>query len=262
MPAKAKRVHFEDDSNFPPTPSPTFSNASLLSSPGPLTPQHYPLPASSLQYGPYSPYGAPPKQFAHAQVQSPLAFGAAPYAAGQVSMNPLLAAPPPGYAPPLSWNLTRPPSSAARFTPGSPRPALLDAALLATPATHPALPALTLICDILPWSVAVVPVGGAPWARPSCVTVGDVLHTLYSALRLAVNSTELAHLPPDAQAHVQAAFRQRCALADAGEKAKGIKRVDFLVGLNGFAGLSMVTGGAVMKGKGLGEVWALHLAPA
>ncbi|EMD32235.1 hypothetical protein CERSUDRAFT_118876 [Gelatoporia subvermispora B] len=269
MPAKTKRVHFEDDS-IPPTPSPTFSNASLLSSPGPLTPQHYPLPAGVLPYSPYSPYGAPLKQFSPAQSFSPAQlaspappFGAAPYVAGQVRIHPLLAPPPPGFSSALAWDLTRAPKSALRCTSGA-HPAPLDTAALAEPATHPPLPALTLICDILPWSITITPTPGAAWAQRGapCVTVGDVLHTVYSVLRLAVNPTELFHIPPEARARVEGAFHRRCAAAGPGEAAKGIKRVDFLVGANGFAGLTMAMGGAVMKGKGLGEVWVLHLAMA
>jgi len=241
MPATTKRVHFD----IPPTPSPTFSNASLLSSPGPSTPPQFLISPhrSPLKYQPYQPYVP----------DSPASFGSLPYVSGQVRIHPTLVAP----HTPLAWDLMQPPQT-AHFA-GTVPP--LNTALLSETATHPALPALTLICDLLPWSITVTPASG------SFVTVGDVLHVLYRTLRLSVSETELRCLHPDGQMRVHAAFHTRHKLiADERlrkeEKAKGVKRVDFLMEARRFAGLSMVVGGPALNGKGLGEVWAVQLALA
>ncbi|TFY63875.1 hypothetical protein EVJ58_g2983 [Rhodofomes roseus] len=142
---------------------------------------------------------------------------------------------------------------------GSPSP--LNPALLAEPATHPGLPSLTIICDMLPWSITITP------SRTHFVSVGDVLHALYRMLRLAVTETEVGVLPPDTRVRVHSAFHARHkmlpdARSRAEEKQKGVKRVDFLMDLRRFAGLSIVMSGAALNGKGLGEVWALQLAMA
>ncbi|CCM05849.1 uncharacterized protein FIBRA_08085 [Fibroporia radiculosa] len=235
MPAPTKRVHFD----IPPTPSPTLSNGSLESSVGPTTPpQHF-----------YSPYASSKQQVYHPE--SPVPFGFLPYAAGQVCIHPILVAP---YTT-LVWDMMYPPSTA--HAPG-PLPKLL-----AEPATHPGLPSLTLICDLLPWSITVMPVDPAS----SVVTVSDVLRALFRSLRLSVSAAELSFLPKEGQLRVHKAFHVRHkSISDdqrrAEERAKGVKRVDFLMEARRFAGLSMVVGGPALQSRGLGEVWAVHLALA
>lgn len=234
MPATTKRVHFD----IP--PSPALSNASLASSPGPTTPPH-------LQYAQQLPQKQPFVPDSPASFASFSSFDSLSYAASQVRIHPALVAP----HTTLAWDMLAPPSSLP-----------LAPALLAEAATHPALPALTLICDILPWSIAIAPAPGR-----AVVSVGDVLHSLYRILRLSVSQVELAYLHPDAQQRVHAAFHARYRLIRdewqrQEERAKGVKRVDFLMDARRFAGLSIVVGGPALNGRGLGSVWSLHLAQA
>ncbi|KZT69116.1 hypothetical protein DAEQUDRAFT_636057, partial [Daedalea quercina L-15889] len=162
---------------------------------------------------------------------SPSSFGSLPYVAGHVMIHPALAAPHTA----LSWDLVSSPS-AAMILSTSGMPSSLHPSLLSEPATHPGLPSLTIICDMLPWSLSVTP------SRTHVVTVGDVLHTLYRMLRTAVTETELGVLPSDTQMRVHSAFHARHKLlpdsrSRAEEKRKGVKRVDFLMDLRRFAGL-------------------------
>lgn len=249
MPGANRRVHFDVPPtpppkrvDVPPTPSPARSDTSLPSSAGLVTPPQFAFAPLSPKYSP---------QFVPG---SPLPFGSFPYVAGHVMIHPSLAAP----LTALSWDLITSPSAATVPTPpGSPSP--LHPSLLAEPATHPSLPSLTVICDMLPWSVVITP------ARTHFVTVSDVLYALYRMLRTAVTETELSVLPPETQTRVYTAFHARHkvlqdARARAEEKQKGVKRVDFLLDFRRFAGLSIVMSGAALNGRGLGEVWALQLA--
>lgn len=251
MPGTTKRVHFDVPPTpppkrveVPPTPSPAHSDTSLPSSAGLITPPQFAFAQLSPKYSP---------QFIPG---SPSSFGSLPYVAGHVMIHPALAAPHTA----LSWDLITSPSAATIPTAyGSPSP--LHPSLLAEPATHPGIPSLTVICDMLPWSVSITP------ARTHVVTVGDVLYALYRMLRIAVTETELGVLPPETQTRVHTAFHARHkmladARARAEEKQKGVKRVDFLLDFRRFAGLSLVMSGAALNGKGLGEVWALQLAMA
>ncbi|KAH9836128.1 uncharacterized protein C8Q71DRAFT_760742 [Rhodofomes roseus] len=251
MPGTTKRVHFDipptpppKHFEVPPTPSPVHSDVSLPSSVGIITPPQLAYAQLSPKY---------PLQYVPG---SPSSFGSLPYVAGHVMIHPVLAAPRTA----LAWDLILPPSAAnVPTTYGSPSP--LNPALLAEPATHPGLPSLTIICDMLPWSITITP------SRTHFVSVGDVLHALYRMLRLAVTETEVGVLPPDTRVRVHSAFHARHkmlpdARSRAEEKQKGVKRVDFLMDLRRFAGLSIVMSGAALNGKGLGEVWALQLAMA
>ncbi|KAH9916022.1 uncharacterized protein B0H18DRAFT_1087395 [Fomitopsis serialis] len=251
MPGTTKRVHFDvpptpppKHFEVPPTPSPVHSDASLPSSVGIVTPPQFAYAQLSPKF---------PSQYVPSP---PSPFGSLPYVAGHVMIHPVLAAPHTA----LAWDLLLAPSTAS--IPGAyTTPSPLNPALLAEPATHPGLPSLTIICDLLPWSITITP------TRSHVVSVGDVLHALYRMLRIAVSQTELGVLPPDTLTRVHGAFHTRHkmlpdARSRAEEKQKGVKRVDFLMDLRRFAGLSIVMSGAALNGKGLGEVWALQLAMA
>ncbi|OBZ65604.1 hypothetical protein A0H81_14395 [Grifola frondosa] len=230
-----KHVRFLDD-GVPATPSPTFSGSSLVSSPGPRTP----LLATNA-------YLSPQKS----RPYSPSSFGSSPYVSGQVRLHPALAAIPTGK--PITWDMTLPPTAAS--------PTLTNAHL-AEPATHPALPSITIVCDRLPWAINVTPTTSAKWAT-NFVTVGDILHVLHRTLRLPATTAEIGCLPVDLRERVYAAYRERYVqIADpkqrAEEKLKSVKRVDFLVNATRFNGLSLVTGGPMLRGKGIGEVWSLQ----
>ncbi len=143
-------------------------------------------------------------------------------------------------------------------------PSRLTDALVREPATHPPLPSLAVICDYLPWTIIVVPTPSAPWAAPY-VTVGDVLHTLYRTLRLRATDHELGALGPALRDRVQRAYVARYRRVAAPrerefEKAKAVKRVDYLCDHTAFCGLAPVPGGNPAKGLAPGTVWALHIA--
>jgi len=101
------------------------------------------------------------------------------------------------------------------------------------------------VSNYLPWTLIVVPIHASPHPHPY-VTVADVLKTLYTALRLAVTPAEYDALPSiEAKFRVVAAYENRCRMSGGGntydeEKRKGVKRIDFLMGRNQFAGLSVI----------------------
>ena len=258
MPHKTpKRVHFEDYP-APGSPSPALTNTSLpfsssssSSSAGPRTPpdeQYASLPLFSTTH-----HLKQQKASLPSPAFSTLSFGSSAYTSGQVLIHPALAA---GGAL-LPWNLIVPAASS------------YPSDLTAQPATHPALPEIEIVCDFLPWPITVRPIPSASWSPNTVqiVTVGDVLHTIYRMLRLAVSPPEFQSLPPDAQARVTMAFETRIAhIADPArrkdERAKGLKRVDFLMDARAFAGLSMATSSNALRGRGLGSVWVLNVAIA
>ncbi|TBU47110.1 hypothetical protein BD309DRAFT_534586 [Dichomitus squalens] len=231
-----KHVHFAD---VPSTPSSTFSNSTLTSSPGPATPPQVlrsPLPV---------------KGGLHAPSQ---------YLPGGVSLNPILAHQL-GNGTSMSWNMSEPAESARPHL-GS-APSRLTDALVREPATHPALPSLAISCAYLPWTIIVIPTPGAAWSAPY-VTVGDVLHTLYRTLRLGVTQHELGAVEPALRERIHASYvsRYRRVAQPAereSEKVKFIKRVDYLCDRTAFSGLSPVPGGIPAKGMAPGSVWALQV---
>lgn len=74
------------------------------------------------------------------------------------------------------------------------------------------------------------------------VTVNDVLNTLYTFFQRQVHQSEWALVSDSTRAKVGAAFKARCdRLGPAYSKTEysyGVKRIDFLVGVHGFLGLS------------------------
>ncbi|EIW78110.1 hypothetical protein CONPUDRAFT_42611, partial [Coniophora puteana RWD-64-598 SS2] len=113
----------------------------------------------------------------------------------------------------------------------------LPAAALSQPATNPPIAALMIRCETLPWRLTIHPSENTT----SVVTVSDVLEQLYRFFRRGATAEEYKALP--SQAHrdsVAEAYRVRCMRAGAasfeGERRKGLKRVDFLVGHTKFLG--------------------------
>jgi len=100
----------------------------------------------------------------------------------------------------------------------------------------------------------VIPIHSSPHPDPF-VTVADVLKTLYTALRLAVTPAEYDALPSrEAKFRVVAAYENRCRKSGNAydeEKRKGVKRIDFLMGRNMFAGLTAISGQR--------DTWLLHV---
>jgi len=92
------------------------------------------------------------------------------------------------------------------------------------------------------------------------VSVLDVVHALYRGLRMAVHPVEYEALPTvEATANVNEAFFSRCnkivdKKARQEEHAKGVKRVDFLMGRNRFLGLSK------QSNRNGSTVWELNVS--
>ena len=224
---------------FANVPSPASTNSTLTGSPGPATPPpvFFSPPSTKAKM-----YAAPPVTV---QIHSLLARTVA-------------------HGTPLLWDMSEPADSSRPQLPYG--PSRLTDTLVCEPATNPPLPALAIICEYLPWTITVVPTPGALWSAPY-VTVGDVLHTLYRALRLGVSEPELGVLEPAQRDRVRDAYARRYRrVADkherAVEKAKSIKRVDFLREHRAFLGLAPVPSGLPAKGLAPGQVWALQVARA
>lgn len=160
----------------------------------------------------------------------------------------------------LDWNLASPPSTAALDA--LMRPNVSLDSVLTEPATNPPLPMLKIVLRPWPYTATVIAWSAVP-GKPVpvegiYVTVGDVIDTLYSMLRLPISRTEFASLSntqryavarayTEGVSHVQDA-RMRCK-----ERSLGVKRIDTLIasGCTQFVGLK-----ATLKGPG---VWALVL---
>jgi len=114
---------------------------------------------------------------------------------------------------------------------------------------------MTIIHRHLPWTIRVVPM-----RKPGTyVTIADVLDAIFHTLRLTATEGEYRKIPSqEMQQRVDVAYRRRYKrLQDAGEyereKGRGVRRIDFLVENNIFAGLSST-------GRGP-DVWELNVQP-
>lgn len=209
-----KHVHFDDKNIFyspSATPSPTLSLSSLPSSSGPYTPPQFPIHL------------------------------------GPVAIHPLLAFHP--FVFPINYNVSYTPNAASANAQAS--PIALDSYHRAESATNPAIKALSLHCDLLPWNCE-IRASTYPY-----VTVEDVLCQLYRFLRTPATSDEYKAVPDQrTRDTIAESYRTRCRRAStaeeyAGERSKGLKRVDFLMGRTTFMGLSSTKLGP--------DVWVLNL---
>ncbi|KAJ7226081.1 hypothetical protein GGX14DRAFT_642749 [Mycena pura] len=206
MPGKVtKHVRFAEDVDVLPTPSPTFSVASLPSSCGPLTP--------------------PPDMPVTSYLSTPVNVGGVP-----VAIHPVLAFAGTMFPPHLAFNVTLPAENV--------RP--MDLRVLHEDATSPRLHSLVLVHPRLSyraWQITITPAEG------KYVRVCDVLEGIYKSLRQQATAADYESLPSrDAQKEATAAFTRRwMQMPDsemaALERSKGLKRVDFL-GTSTFGGLS------------------------
>ncbi|KAF9460203.1 hypothetical protein BDZ94DRAFT_1266625 [Collybia nuda] len=209
MPAKSVRFTDVNESySIPPTPSPTFSNATLSTS-GPMTPPQ------------------PPSQLHSAYIYKPFTVAQEPN--NTISIHPMLAF---VSSPRFKINL----SDARTMVPHlglTPR-------ILSDGATIPPTQSFTVMCNFLPWKMTIGPSSRKPDA---IVTVADVLHGLYLALRLPVKSTEFETEPPHSQRNITEAYNSRCGRLGPGkgveeELKKGVKRIDFLLERHRFLGFT------------------------
>ncbi|KDR72854.1 hypothetical protein GALMADRAFT_252156 [Galerina marginata CBS 339.88] len=161
----------------------------------------------------------------------PLGFGS-PYHCsplpGNALANPVLTV---SKTPLIEYNLSEPPTAIIPLMHPVP------SNLLEQPATQPLFPFIDVVCPRLPWRITI-----HSHSKPY-VTVGDVLDGLHRALRTNVTPAEFALLPSDeAKRDVTNAYKVRYkSISDPEEyhveKAKGVKRVDFLGKYNIFRGI-------------------------
>ncbi|KAF7292663.1 Carbohydrate esterase family 8 protein [Mycena indigotica] len=201
---------------------------------------------------------------------SPLVAGLThPWLDAGVHSSPAFAA-----APPFRFDLSiaafAPERAGSR--PGEPTWTPLGAAEFAAEAFYPARYELRITHEALPWPVVLRledkksnkgrrPAKekddrhgndhGTPTAPPPPITLGDVLAALHHTLHVLITAAEWAALPPARKAQVSAAFTARCRAEavrsgastaelhdqEQAERAKGLRRVDFLAGQTSFRGL-------------------------
>ncbi|KAJ7613031.1 hypothetical protein FB45DRAFT_272312 [Roridomyces roridus] len=236
---RGRHVHFSGADTFyppsPPVPGLTFSVSSKTSSSGPATP---PTPAYATLPGP-TPYEfCLPEPKAKAKAKTTTSTTHQAHALLEHSDSPL-----------LNYDVSLPPSSISTHYHG------ITSARMLEPAVSPPQAALTLHTPHLPWSITI-----EPTANERTVTVSDVLNGLHRALRANVTPAEFRTLgSEELMGRAADAYRsryRRCKrngnLAKyAEEKAQGVKRIDFLMGWNGFRGISATSKPGV---------WRLHLA--
>lgn len=239
----SKRVHFLDPvtnavlspapftpavtPHTPRTPSPTYSGSSL-SSFSPSTP-----PTSIFHP---SPIGTSTGNDIRIHPVIASSINSTPYLHFDVALSPSMLLSPnsslSGFQR-VSSSITRPSHVA---------PAGFDPAVLNDPATYPPLSSITLVSDLLPWSIHVE----ASQAFPApVVTIYDVLQTLYITLHIPIVPCEWTYLPQTTQRLVSTAFYGRLGSIPGhhsreSEKSKGVRRMDFLTGRTRLLGLTPV----------------------
>ncbi|RPD52693.1 hypothetical protein L226DRAFT_474013 [Lentinus tigrinus ALCF2SS1-7] len=189
----------------------------------------------------------------------------------ELSIDPLLTAP---YPPPLRWDVTEHPNNIKLASMGLPQARDLSREDLARCAVRMSanggpvkLPHITLVFPGLPLMVAIEPIDAPVWTSTPLpyVTVGDVLYSLYKALRLSVPLRELYALTRAHQESVSGVFRQRLA-RDLKNYDKnihyGVRYIDYLGKMRQFVGLRPAAGIEVPTGKKRGEVFVVVLFPA
>lgn len=210
MPSKNVRFADVNESySVPPTPSPTFSNATLSTS-GPMTPPQQ-----------------PPSQLHSTYIYKP--FTVADEPKNSISIHPALAfVTDPRFKIDLSDARTIIPHLG------------LTPRVLSDGATIPPTRTFTVGSSHLPWMMTIGPASPKPDA---IVTVADVLYGLYYALRFPVKRTEFATESPQSQQRITETYTSRCRRLGSGTKFeeemnKGVKRIDFLLGRNRLLGFS------------------------
>ena len=140
----------------------------------------------------------------------------------------------------LSYDLRDPTPTATTTHKNHP----LSIETLHEPAFIPPLSHITITSSYLPWTIKV-----APSSSP-CITIQDILTSIYSALRTNITSTEFQLLPSDHDRkraihayerryrRLQRRIRGEFLKASQAEKRGGMKRVDFLMGYTKFLGIS------------------------
>jgi hypothetical protein len=230
MPVKQVRFSGADVlySPEPATPSPSFSDSSLPSSSGPVT------PPSPYGYNLPHPYPSYPPFYKPFRTEPPVM---------SLRINRMLEV---SQHPEILWDISRTPASATTL-----RRLVFSAQAFSEPATVPPVPHLTITSPHLPWSIPVM-------ASRGYVSISDVLATLYQSLRINITDRDYHSLPShSAQRRVRTAYEDRYRrIRDprdyAEEKRNGVKRIDFLMGHTRFMGLT--------SSRSVPNVWELHVS--
>ncbi|CDO71028.1 hypothetical protein BN946_scf184844.g32 [Trametes cinnabarina] len=235
------------------TPSPASSTASdpLSVSPGPSTPpQFYPTHLPPIaQYTEYPPWDPLPPAFHDTPHYSPVRTS--PPAEGPI-VDALLEVLPFPALPPLLWDVMKHPDNIRLGTRSSPKDNRLP------------LRRMVLILPHTPREIEITPATEALWASAPLpyVTVGDVLHGLYRALRIPVDPQELARLDPSRRDLLRQAFEARLR-DDPANRARnldyGIRRIDYLGDIRAFLGIRPAHIFEVPRRERLGAVFVVEL---
>ncbi|KAF4567336.1 hypothetical protein EYR40_006334 [Pleurotus pulmonarius] len=212
-----RHVHFAAENDhyiYPTTPSPSYSQSSLPSSPGLMTP-----PPIHAMPAPPTPYPFQPRPLPSLSPETTALYAPQPM---PIVIHPALDRPSA-----IGFDL--------RIDP-FPTKVVRDLAPteLAKPATSPPLPQLRLKCKLLPWIIVVRPSSPKPNAF---VTVSDVLAGTYTQLCEAVKQGEFGRVRGvDEMNAIRDAWQKRC------HEVRGAvdveRRIDFLMNNTMFKGLS------------------------
>jgi hypothetical protein len=151
---------------------------------------------------------------------------------------------------PISYNITYFPSSRSIIDRNSRAPIPYET--LEEPATEPALyNQLTLICDLFPWEIVVLPNASNSCTSPSksgqfhfsrrrTITNLDVLHAIHDTLSERVTDVEWASLGHGSrvQRKISRAYEQRCVRLGGGWDS-GVRRIDWLDGRTRLVGIEI-----------------------
>lgn len=197
-------------SPVPLTPSPAYSQSSLPSTAGPFTP---PTPNVLLPPHAFSPIKKSPVVPHHT--------------------SPRFVSAPPTATPPSLHDLLANPQDARLDIAFPPHPDLLHIhhSHLSMAATHPPAKVMRIVATGLPWSITVEPTTtSSPF-----VTILDVLHALYTSLHKPIKQAEFDAVSKSFRDSISSAWHHRLDKipfpSDAkAERARGVRRVDFLLG--------------------------------
>jgi hypothetical protein len=210
-----KRVHFAKVNTFhspapatPATPALSFGS-SIPSSSGPITPPdtYHRLP------------GPTPYMISYVPAKNPQYVG--PFRPHRLLESAA-----------VNWNMMENPSTITL------NHRHLSSRLLVEMATSRPLPAFSITCIHLPWVMTIRASNGV------YVTLEDFFESIYRAMRTNVSNTEFNLLPHQKDRNrATLAYENRCRRfrnlsAHDMEKRGGMKRVDFLMGLNRFHSIS------------------------
>ncbi|KAL1742618.1 hypothetical protein HDZ31DRAFT_42821 [Schizophyllum fasciatum] len=114
---------------------------------------------------------------------------------------------------------------------------------MATPATHPPITRLHIVCDAIPqWPIDLEYPGGAAGGRVPPIQLGDVLIAVHTGLHRRISHADWEALTMAQEREVTRAFYKRISRASGRAqqeaiKQQGVLHVDFLLGKTWFKGL-------------------------